>query len=68
MDIDDVFLMKVMLASLEPVRCWLGARHGTFGSGVELHRPGCDRCSPSRASFRHVQRTGTQAYFASMVF
>ena len=25
MDIDDVFLVKVMLASLEPVRCWPGA-------------------------------------------
>ena len=25
MDIDDVFLAKVMLASLEPVRCWPGA-------------------------------------------
>ena len=46
MDIDDVFLMKVMLASLEPVRCWPGA----VGSGVELHRPGNDRCCPTRAS------------------
>ena len=25
-------------------------RHGTVGSGVELHRPGCDRCCPTRAS------------------
>ena len=43
MDIDDVFLMEVMLASLELVAllawCMLVLRHGTVGSGVELHRP-----------------------------
>ena len=25
-------------------------RHGTVDSGVELHRPGCDCCGPTRAS------------------
>ena len=43
MDIDDVFLMKVMLASLEPVAllawCVLVLRHGAVGSGVELQGP-----------------------------
>ena len=54
MDIDDVLLTKVMLASFGACAllawCVLVLRHGTVGSGVELHRPGCDRCCPTRAS------------------
>ena len=72
MDIADVFLMKEMLASLEPVAllalCVLVLRHGTVGSGVELHRPGVTVAVRRVPVLRYAQRTGTQAYFASKVF
>ena len=54
MDIDDVFLVKVMLASLEPVRCWPGAC-SFYGMALLVLEwsctgLGCDRCCPTRAS------------------
>ena len=72
MDIDDVFPRegdaRFLGACALLAWCMLVLRHGTFGSGVEMHWPGCDRCCPSRASSSACQRTGTQAYFASKVF
>ena len=35
---------------------------------MELHRPGCDRSCPYRASSWHAQGTRTQAYFLLEVF
>ena len=69
MDIDDAFLTKVMLASLEPV--WPGA---CLFYGMALLALGWS-CTGLGVTFavrhvpvlRHVQRTGTQAYFASKV-
>ena len=72
MDIDDVFLTKWMLASLESVRCWPGA---CLFYGMALLALGwsCTGLGVTVAVrrvpvLRHSQRTGTQAYFASKVF
>ena len=72
MDIDDVFLTKVMLASLESVRCWLGV---CLFYGMALLALGwsCTGLGVTVAVrrvpvLRHAQRTGTQAYFVSKVF
>ena len=72
MDIDDVFLTKVMLASMESVRCWPGA---CLFYGMALLALGwsCTGLGVTVAVrrvpvLRHAQRTGTRAYFASKVF
>ena len=50
LDIVDTSPSEMMLASLEPetLLAWCCAFFGMAlgGSGVELHRPGCDRCWP----------------------
>ena len=74
MDIADAFLVKVMLASLEPETllawCVLVLRHGTMGRLWCGVAPALGVTVAVRlvSVLRHAQRTRSQANFTSKVF